>query len=152
MLDLSKVYEKIAETIASDLQSYIGTKMIRTNFDFDKMKSSASRKNPSTGEGTLRIRSGNLFRSFSPFQSEQGNILKVESSREKMTMTYGSSIPYAAIHEFGGTAGRGAVIPARPYFNPAIEEWKKEKLNSTLSKAKLEIIEGIKEWLENQRR
>lgn len=26
-----------------------------------------------------------------------------------------SNLPYSAIHQLGGTAGRGAVIPARPY-------------------------------------
>ena len=153
MLDLSKVYENIAHTIAADLQSFIGTRMVQTSFNFDTMKNEASRKNPNTGEGTLRIRSGNLFRSFSPNRTDASNILRIESSREKMTMIYGSSIPYAAIHEYGGKAGKGgsAVIPARPYFNTSIEEWKQKKLDSTLSKAKLEIIEGIKTWLANQR-
>jgi len=152
MMDLSKTYEKIARTIASDLQSFIGVHMVKTDFDFEAMKSAAARKNPNTGDGTLRIRSGNLFRSFSPNRKDAQNILEIESTREGMQLRYGSKIPYAAIHEFGGTAGRNgsAVIPARPYFYPAIAEWKAKKLDSTLSKAKQEIILGVKEWLANQ--
>jgi phage gpG-like protein len=36
----------------------------------------------------------------------------------------GSSVPYAAIHEYGGSAGRNrsVQIPARPYLNPALEK------------------------------
>ena len=30
-------------------------------------------------------------------------------------------VRYGAIHEFGGTAGRGARIPARPYLGPALD-------------------------------
>lgn len=35
-----------------------------------------------------------------------------------------TNVVYAAIHEFGGLAGRGRSvnIPARPYFRPAIDE------------------------------
>lgn len=36
---------------------------------------------------------------------------------------YGSSVPYAAIHEFGGTVtprGYVKVVPKRPYLNPAL--------------------------------
>jgi phage gpG-like protein len=36
----------------------------------------------------------------------------------------GLATPYAAIHEFGGRAGRGgsAVIPARPYMGPSLDQ------------------------------
>lgn len=154
MLDLTKVYEKIAHSIAADLQMYIGLNMVKTNFDFKKLKSKAAKKNPNVGEGTLRIRSGNLYRSFSPKRKDAGNILEIETKKEGLIMRYGSSIVYAAIHEFGGTAGKGgsAVIPARPYFGPGIEEWKKDKMNETVSEAKQEIIEGVRKWLASQKR
>jgi phage gpG-like protein len=153
MLDLTKVYEKIAHSIAADLQMYIGLNMVKTNFDFSKLKSTAEKKNPNTGKGTLRIQSGNLFRSFSPKRKDSGNILDIKTTKEGLTMRYGSSIVYAAIHEFGGKAGKNgsAVIPARPYFGPAIEEWKKERMNETISEAKQEIIEGVRKWLASQK-
>lgn len=43
----------------------------------------------------------------------------------------GPNVEYAAIHEFGGNAGRGgsAKIPARPYMQPSFEDNKAEALN-----------------------
>ena len=54
----------------------------------------------------------------------------------------GVNLPYAAIHQFGGNAGRGkkVVIPARPYF--PLED-------DTLSKVAVdEIVEILEEFLE----
>lgn len=44
-------------------------------------------------------------------------------------LTYGSDMPYAAIHEYGGNAGKGGKvkIPARPYMQPAVEEANRTK-------------------------
>lgn len=40
------------------------------------------------------------------------------------TQVWGSSVPYARIHEYGGYAGRGhkSYIPPRPYLGPARDE------------------------------
>jgi phage virion morphogenesis protein len=38
----------------------------------------------------------------------------------------GSNLPYAAIHQFGGTSDMGpkqAAIPARPFIGPSLDEW-----------------------------
>lgn len=37
-------------------------------------------------------------------------------------------IPYARIHEKGGTAGRGVTLPARPYIKPAILDFIKSEM------------------------
>jgi phage gpG-like protein len=36
--------------------------------------------------------------------------------------TVGGTVIYARIQELGGTAGRGSVLPARPYLRPATEK------------------------------
>jgi phage gpG-like protein len=33
----------------------------------------------------------------------------------------GTKVPYAPIHEFGGTTHKGAVMPKRPFFVPGIK-------------------------------
>lgn len=63
-------------------------------------------------EGVLGIDRGTL-RSSITFQ--------VKATANKITATVGPQrVRYGAIHEFGGTAGRGARIPARPYLGPAV--------------------------------
>ena len=61
----------------------------------------------------------------------------VKSSRGKVTSTIGPQrVPYGAIHEFGGQAGRGKLttIPARPYLGPALEE-NEERVKQILGKS-----------------
>ena len=44
------------------------------------------------------------------------------SSAKRIVGRWGSKdVVYAAIHEFGGYAGRGVFIPARPYLRPAAD-------------------------------
>jgi len=149
VVDLSKIYETAAKTIAADLQAYIGTYMKKTSFDFDTMKTKEGRRNPNTGEGTLRLLTGKLFRSFTPNRPSLENVYQLKVTNDGFELVYGSSVVYAAIHEYGGKAGKGgkAVIPARPYFNPAIEKWKNEKQDIVTLKIKLQIIEALNKWL-----
>lgn len=152
VVDLSKIYENAARTIASDLQGYIGTYMKKTSFDFDTMKTKEARKNPNTGEGTLRLLTGKLFRSFTPKRPSLDNIYTINKSENGFELTYGSSVVYAAIHEYGGNAGKGkkVKIPARPYFYPAIRKWESEKMDIQAFKIKLEIIQALNKWLANR--
>jgi HK97 gp10 family phage protein len=50
----------------------------------------------------------------------------IVSEQTKTSVTTGTNVVYAAIHEFGGMAGRGrkVKIPARPYLRPGLEEQK----------------------------
>jgi phage gpG-like protein len=80
---------------------------------------------PARGAATtlLTSRSGNLF-------SSVVNSLQVSIQGPNLAVSIGSDLPYAAIHEFGGYAGRRgpfkkkngrrAYIPARPYLRPTI--------------------------------
>jgi phage gpG-like protein len=149
IVDLSKIYESAARTIASDWQAYIGTYMKKTTLDKATLKTKEGRKNPNTGEGTLRLLTGKLFRSFSPKRGTLDNVYQTEITSNGFQLTYGSSVVYAAIHEFGGKAGKGgaATIPARPYFFPAIKKWEQEKQDITAMKIKLEIIQELRTWL-----
>lgn len=56
---------------------------------------------------------------------------------------FGSNVAYAAIHEYGGQAGRGkkVTIPKRPYVAPALK--KKERRVLTLIQGELDkLIKG----------
>ena len=149
MLDLEKIYSDAAYSLAAELQGYIGLNMKLTKLSKGKLKKAS--RNPNVGAGTLRLITGNLYRSFTPNKTSLGNVLVVKLSKRGFTANYGSSLPYAAIHEYGRTAGNGAVIPARPYLAPALEEWEKEKLPAFKLKLKLQIIKEMKSWLAKQK-
>jgi len=80
----------------------------------------------------LYILYGNLVRSLQPKQ--RGNIAEISGSLTNPFIKLGidlSVIPYARIHEFGGTAGKSK-IPARPYFFPALQKYAKEGFEERL--------------------
>lgn len=65
-------------------------------------------------EGVLGIDRGTLRSSIT---------FVVKTTQRKITSTIGPQrVVYAAIHEFGGTAGRGSRIPPRPYLGPAVDK------------------------------
>ena len=87
----------------------------------------------------LTARSSRLIRSLSPqggafHAGQREQVRTIEVKGGKIMGFFGSSVPYAAIHEFGGVIhhtnlfGRGinATIhmPARPYLHPAFEKVK----------------------------
>lgn len=151
MLDLAKIYENSAFELASELHMYIGLNMKRTAFDFKKGKSKAVPRNPDKGKGTLRVITGDLYRSFTPKKISMGNIFVAKTTGNNFQFEYGSSLPYAAIHEFGGIAGNGAKIPKRPYLKPAIKEWKTNRLPTFKKELKLQVIREMKAWLVSQK-
>jgi len=73
----------------------------------------------------LTSRSGNLFNSVMAS-------LQTSVQDDAITISIGSSLPYAAVHEYGGYAGRPGpfkkktghrpYLPARPYLNPAMDD------------------------------
>lgn len=73
------------------MQAFIGSQMVNTGLK--------SRIAPSTN-ARLEINTGNLFRSFA--RGSVGNIYKVNVSNNLYELEYGSSLPYARIHEYGG--------------------------------------------------
>ena len=112
-----KELENIVRPIINDqllrfpiiMQAYIGTFMKRTTFNFDTMKTQEGFRNPNTGQGSLRILKGNLFRSFA--RGDVNNIYKISSSGTTFQVEYGSSVKYALIHEYGGTINHPGGTP-----------------------------------------
>lgn len=51
---------------------------------------------------------------------ESIRIVNIESG--KVTLTFGSKTPYAAIHEYGGTTRFGGSVRPRPYLRPAVKD------------------------------
>lgn len=85
----------------------------------------------------LRFQTNTLGRALSP--SESGNISIVTVKQGELSVEYGintSAVPYAAIHEFGGNAGRGGTVKlrARPYLRPGFQEWAKKQVPRFLSR------------------
>jgi len=163
------------------MQAYIGTFMKRTTFNFDTMKTQEGFRNPNTGQGSLRILKGNLFRSFS--KGDKHNIYRVTSSGSTYQIDYGSSVKYALIHEYGGTInhpggtpyiigeGGKAIFVKKSYSGDRKVKYTKahsikiparpyfapaiDKFKSTnkfKDDVKANVIKGIRTWQENQRR
>lgn len=94
-------------------------------------------RNTRTGPGTLRVVSGDLLRATE--RGSKGNIYKLSVQNGAVSIDYGVDtgiIPYAAIHEYGGNAGRGGKvrIPARPYLRPAFDDFEREEWPKVLAR------------------
>ncbi len=91
----------------------------------------------------LNIMSGRLKSSLlnqpSPMEGQMEGIRRAVRVANEIIGYMGSTVPYAAIHEFGGTTGRGGstIIPPRPYLQPAVEE--SEEHIYRMLKLKLEL-------------
>ena len=87
--------------------------------------------------GTVNLKSGfkpgDLIRSFSI--GDQNNIWEILKSDYTWDFKFGSKLPYAAIHEYGGQTGRGHAVtmPKRPYLMPATKIMQ-EKIMPMLAK------------------
>ena len=138
---LPEIRADILRRVPVELQMFIGLEMNRTKVG-DKSKNTTS---------ILNVRSGNLFRSFT-----KGNPLNILKDTGK-GIEFGSKVPYAAIHEYGGTIdhpgtnngfGRGIPIPAhgipmpkRSYLQPAIKAFEEQALEALVVKAMQPIKE-----------
>lgn len=94
---------------------------VRTLIDYATGKIE-SRKSAAEKLGVVTSR---LARSIQNKESKHGleSIRRILVVGKDLVAEMGSSVPYAAIHEYGGQAGRGGstTIPARPYLNPALK-------------------------------
>lgn len=132
---LPEIRADILRRVPIELQGFIGLEMNRTKVG-DKSKNTTN---------ILNVRKGNLFRSFT--KGNPLNILKDTGNG----VEFGSKIPYAAIHEYGGTIdhpgtdngfGRGIPIPAhgipmpkRSYLAPAIKAFEEQALEKLVISA-----------------
>lgn len=141
------------------MQGFIGTNMTRTSAK--DAKAGLGRNNTNV----LRMVSGRLFQSFNPSNTE--NISIINKSGDEITLTYGSKVPYAAIHEYGGTINHpgsskfqvftignktirtnfteahSITIPKRPYLAPAVKEMQSKGYESLIKKLKYEILREL---------
>jgi phage gpG-like protein len=88
---------KILERFATTARVRIGGEAV-TGFMIDAP--GATGRNEQTGAGTLRRITGRLAKSFIDQRSPE-SIFKFNFDGQKATITIGSNVPYAAVHEYG---------------------------------------------------
>jgi len=136
---IPQVRADLLRQIPFELQLEIGLQMNRTELTADKKISKEKNKTK-----ILFVRSGDLYRSFT--KGNPANILKSTGKG----VEFGSKVPYAAIHEYGGVInhpgtkngfGKGIPIPphtinmpARPYLAPALKAFEADGLNPLVYK------------------
>ena len=176
MLNFTELQNQLKPIINNELlrfpfvmQAYIGSQMVNTGLK--------SRIAPSTN-ARLEINTGNLFRSFA--RGGVGNIYKVNVSGGLYELEYGSSLPYARIHEYGGFIeskgnmhkyfwARFAETKNTYFRNLALHVQKKggvaipkrpyfapalqrfKTSGKYQDEVKAKVIQGIREWQESQR-
>lgn len=131
---LRKFGSQLNDRVISAAGTAVQLVIARSITDFMRdARGEPKRRSPLDG-GPLRIVSGRLARSLTGARtgtSEPESIYRVASGAGSVNVTFGSATPYAAIHEFGGMAGRGhfATIPGRPYLGPALLAEEGEVIN-----------------------
>lgn len=111
----------------------------------------AEKRTRNTGDKLRRI-TGTLFKSLG--RNDENNIFKIIPNDNGFEILFGSSVPYAAIHEYGGNAGRNraVTIPKRPYLNPALQTFETTTKTQFANKVKFIIATEMAKWLEKQKR
>lgn len=137
---LRQAQEELAVYFADNMQPATRTNNI-------KSKSGKLRALPNPSDKLYQLY-GNLRRAFIPKQD--GNIGKVVESPKGPAFVIGIDlevVPYARIHEYGGTTGRKGrtTIKARPYLAPGIEAYM-EADDEALQQAVIE--NAIRAWNE----
>lgn len=122
-----------------------------------------------TDDGPLRLGPGRIndYRRKAPFDpgrlsrsliGERSNvagdeqIMEYAETDDTITLTYGTRVPYARLHEFGGRSilpwtnpPREVTIPARSYFEPAVERtepWFAEAMQTAIQEL-TQYVEGL---------
>lgn len=130
--------ERVREVVKAFLQSaplelqvylfdYMGEDIGAQAFrDTPKGSALSLRGVPINQTNKLRIQTSRLSRAFTP--NKNGNVTIVAQKDGQIYMLYGidlNKVPYARIHEFGGTTGRGGSvkIKARPYLIPGYQDF-----------------------------
>ncbi len=90
----------------------------------------------------LRFQTNRLGTALAP--GGKGNISKVDVEDGVISLRYGidpAVVPYAAIHEFGGDAGRNGSVKlrARPYLRPAYKMFLEKSIPRFLNRLKKEL-------------
>jgi len=132
----SRLQDKIITAMGTAVQVVIGRTVSTYMRD---AKDEPARRSP-LDKGPLRIVTGRLVRSLTGARTgtnQPESIYRIQSGGGDVTVTFGSVVPYAAIHEYGGTIDRLArsvistratipahtiTIPGRPYLGPALND------------------------------
>jgi phage gpG-like protein len=140
---LQPLYNDFAYEYTDELQALAGANMVYAT--------KADKRTRNTGDKLRRI-TGALFKSLR--RNDASNIFRIETSPTGFNVIYGSALPYAAIHEYGGRAGRNkaVTIPKRPYLLPALEQFDKTTKEKFTNAVKYQITLEIMKWLEKQKR
>ena len=140
---LQPLYNDFAYQYTDELQALAGANMVYAT--------KADKRTRNTGDKLRRI-TGALFKSLR--RNDANNIFRIETSPTGFNVIYGSALPYAAIHEYGGRAGRNkaVTIPKRPYLLPALEQFDKTTKEKFTNAVKYQITLEIMKWLEKQKR
>jgi len=113
-LDLTGAMKQVGEVLLNRVAESFRSESSPEGRKWKPLKAStiAERLRLGYGPGPILRREGWLAEHFS-----------YRASRDRVLV--GTAVPYAAIHQFGGRAGRGhrAVIPARPFLGVAPEDW-----------------------------
>ena len=140
---LTPLYNDFAYQYADELQALAGANMVYAT--------KADKRTRNTGDKLRRI-TGALFKSLN--RKDPNNTFELRTSAFGFDVIYGSKLPYAAIHEYGGQAGKGLKvnIPKRPYLLPALEQFDKTTKEQFTNAVKYQITLEILKWLESQQR
>lgn len=114
--DVLRITKQVFQEIPGDIAVYY-------NAYFGEDTIGVKPREPNTGK-RLRVVTAKLARA--TLTLEEGNITKISADKDGVTLESGidlSVVPYARIHELGGTAGRGAKIPKRPYLRPGMDDF-----------------------------
>lgn len=118
-----RIVQVISEGMGDASRLVIGTAI--GTYMRDILPGEAKRRSPSDA-GPLRIVTGRLARGLLGARKQGAapeSIYRLETSADGVQLTFGTTVPYAAINEYGGNAGRkhSATIPGRPYMGPAMQ-------------------------------
>lgn len=129
-------------------QQAVSNYMELRSFDFSDM-----RFGPKSTD-KLGIRTSRLSRSLSSAQTFTGNTASGEDEGIRRVLRrgntfigeFGSTVPYAAIHEYGGIinhpGGWTINMPARPYLQPAVED-KRDEIITLFDQAIAKLVGRI---------
>ena len=137
MNDFAPIFEKCIEDFKRRVPTML-TGFISAEMSLEKAPQKRGKLKKSTLKN-LRVDTGNLVRSFTKGQA--GNITR-DSARN---VEIGTSVVYAAIHEFGGVINtRYATItmPARPYLAPAIAKFEEQALPALIE----QVLQPLKDF------
>lgn len=98
-----------------------------------------------TGLDELQNVTGRLFRSFALNSPE--TLSEVIGDANGLEINFGSDVPYAAIHEYGGKTEEGWKIPARQYFSKGIERFEQKDLDKLKNEIKQTLIVNLAKYL-----